>query len=138
VLLLHLVTPSPAVAKNPGATVAAAKDELEKLVPDDAQAWTQIEARIAVGSSAGNSLRGTTGTGRTDRARRSRAGAQLAARNRAGRLQDSGFRALPRYLSQSWAGVGRGKAGASGTCKSRSVWLKALCNFSRCSLWSDV
>jgi len=50
VLLLHLVTPSPAVAKNPGAAVAAAKDELEKLVPDDAQAWTQIEARIAVGS----------------------------------------------------------------------------------------
>ncbi|MGC2300775.1 MAG: universal stress protein [Acidobacteriaceae bacterium] len=50
VLLLHLVTPSPAVAKNPGAAVAAAKAELEKLVPDDAQMWTQIEARIAVGS----------------------------------------------------------------------------------------
>jgi nucleotide-binding universal stress UspA family protein len=50
VLLLHLVTPSPVVAKNPGAAVAAAKAELEKLVPDDAQVWTQVEARIAVGS----------------------------------------------------------------------------------------
>jgi nucleotide-binding universal stress UspA family protein len=50
VLLLHLVTPSPVVAKNPGAAVAVAKAELEKLVPDDAQVWTQVEARIAVGS----------------------------------------------------------------------------------------
>jgi nucleotide-binding universal stress UspA family protein len=50
VLLLHVLTPGPAVSKDPGAAVAAATEELDRLVPDDARAWTKVQAKIALGS----------------------------------------------------------------------------------------
>lgn len=50
VKLLHVIMPGPSVSRDPGSAVAAAKEELERLVPDSARSWTTIEARIAVGS----------------------------------------------------------------------------------------
>ena len=50
VLLLHVITPSPAVAKDPAAAVAAATAELEKLVPRQARSWTRVQAKVASGN----------------------------------------------------------------------------------------
>ncbi|MGD0366921.1 MAG: universal stress protein [Acidobacteriaceae bacterium] len=50
VLLLHVITLSPAVAKDPAAAVVAATGELEKLVPRQARSWTRVQAKIAAGS----------------------------------------------------------------------------------------
>lgn len=50
VKLLHVIMPGPSVTRDPGAAVAAAKEELERLVPDSARSWTTTEAKIAVSS----------------------------------------------------------------------------------------
>ncbi len=50
VLLLHIITPGPAAAKDPTATVAKATAELEHLVPDSARSSTRIMAKIAAGN----------------------------------------------------------------------------------------
>lgn len=50
VTLLHVIMPSPVVAKDPGACVAKATEELEKLIPAKARTGTRVEAKIALGS----------------------------------------------------------------------------------------
>ena len=50
VILLHVIMPSPSVAKDPGATVARATEELEKLIPEKARPRTKVEVKIALGS----------------------------------------------------------------------------------------
>jgi len=50
VTLMHVIMPSPSVAKDPGMAVARAKEELERLIPERARAWTRVEAKIALGN----------------------------------------------------------------------------------------
>jgi nucleotide-binding universal stress UspA family protein len=50
VLLLHIITPSPAVAKDPATAVAAATAELEKLVPRQALSFVRVQAKVAASS----------------------------------------------------------------------------------------
>jgi nucleotide-binding universal stress UspA family protein len=50
VTLLHVIMPNPSVAKDPGANVAKATEELENLIPERARASTRVVAKIAVGS----------------------------------------------------------------------------------------
>ena len=50
VLLFHVITSSPAVARDPAAAVAAATAELEKLVPRQALSWTRVQAKVASGN----------------------------------------------------------------------------------------
>jgi len=50
VTLFHVIMPSPAVAKDPGGAVARATEDLDRLVPDNARAWTRVEAKIALGN----------------------------------------------------------------------------------------
>jgi nucleotide-binding universal stress UspA family protein len=42
--------PSPSVAKDPGASVAKATEELEKLIPEKARARIRVEVKIALGN----------------------------------------------------------------------------------------
>ncbi len=50
VTLLHVVMPSPAVSRDPGAAVQAATEEVERLIPADARARTRVQVRIAAGN----------------------------------------------------------------------------------------
>jgi nucleotide-binding universal stress UspA family protein len=50
VLLLHVIQPGPATTRDPGGSIAAARQQLERLVPDDARAWTKVQAQIAQGN----------------------------------------------------------------------------------------
>lgn len=50
VQLLHVITPSPDVSRDPGKAVAAATAELNRLVPEGALSWTRVQARVALGS----------------------------------------------------------------------------------------
>jgi nucleotide-binding universal stress UspA family protein len=50
VILLHVIMPSPSVAKDPGASVAKATEELEKLIPEKARARIRVEVKIALGN----------------------------------------------------------------------------------------
>jgi nucleotide-binding universal stress UspA family protein len=50
VILLHLIMPGPAVSRDPAAAVAAATEELERLVPDSARAHTVVQAKVALGT----------------------------------------------------------------------------------------
>ena len=50
VLLLHLIVPGPQVSRDPAAALAAARAELDRLVPDQARAWTRTEAKVAQGN----------------------------------------------------------------------------------------
>jgi len=49
-LLLHFLMPSPSVARDPLRAVAAATDELQRLIPESARARTRVLVRVAVGS----------------------------------------------------------------------------------------
>jgi nucleotide-binding universal stress UspA family protein len=42
--------PGPAVSRDPAAAVAAATEELERLVPDSARAHTVVQAKVALGT----------------------------------------------------------------------------------------
>lgn len=50
VILLHVIMPSPSVAKDPGASVAKATEELEKLIPEKERARIRVEVKIALGN----------------------------------------------------------------------------------------
>ena len=49
-LLLHVITPSASVHRDPGRSVGVATAQLERLIPAGAQAFTQAQARIALSS----------------------------------------------------------------------------------------
>lgn len=49
-LLLHVVTPTASVNRDPGKTVSVATAQLERLIPDAARGFTQVRARIALNS----------------------------------------------------------------------------------------
>ncbi|HZZ39213.1 MAG TPA: universal stress protein [Acidobacteriaceae bacterium] len=48
VVLLHVVTPGAATARDPGKAVSAATAELNRLIPSEARASTQVMVRIAL------------------------------------------------------------------------------------------
>jgi nucleotide-binding universal stress UspA family protein len=50
VVLLHVIAPAPHVARDPAQAVASATADLNRLVPEEARAWTEVQARVAVGS----------------------------------------------------------------------------------------
>jgi nucleotide-binding universal stress UspA family protein len=50
VTLFHVVMPSPAVSRDPGAAVKAATEELDRLIPGDARVRTKVQVRIALGN----------------------------------------------------------------------------------------
>jgi nucleotide-binding universal stress UspA family protein len=50
VTLLHVLAASPAISRDPAKSVAAAGEQLNRLVPEDARSWTTVQARIAAGS----------------------------------------------------------------------------------------
>ncbi|MGC2638885.1 MAG: universal stress protein [Acidobacteriaceae bacterium] len=50
VLLLHVVAPTPPVARDPVGAVTTATDQLKQLIPPGLEAETQVQVRIAVGS----------------------------------------------------------------------------------------
>lgn len=50
VLLLHVIMPGPGVARDPGRAVNAASEQLNRLIPEGAQAFTRVQARIALGT----------------------------------------------------------------------------------------
>lgn len=50
VQLLHIIVPAPGMSRDPGRAVAVATEELERLVPAEARAWTQVQVRIALGT----------------------------------------------------------------------------------------
>lgn len=50
VVLLHVIAPGPASSRDPQKAVAAAREELERLVPEEAKATTTVRAEIASGS----------------------------------------------------------------------------------------
>jgi nucleotide-binding universal stress UspA family protein len=50
VTLLHVLHASPAISRDPGKSLAAATDQLNRLVPDDARVWTKVHAKIAEGN----------------------------------------------------------------------------------------
>ncbi|HEY6448561.1 MAG TPA: universal stress protein [Acidobacteriaceae bacterium] len=50
VLLLHVVAPTPPVARDPAGAVTTATDQLQRLIPPGLEAGTQVRVRIAVGS----------------------------------------------------------------------------------------
>ncbi len=50
VTLLHVIMPSPSVAKDAGVAVARATEELERLIPEEAHAWTRVQVKIAMGN----------------------------------------------------------------------------------------
>jgi len=49
-LLLHVVTPTASVSRDPGKTVSLATAQLERLIPAVARSFTQVQARIALSS----------------------------------------------------------------------------------------
>lgn len=55
-LLLHVVTPSASVNRDPGKTVSVATAQLERLIPAGAQGTTQVQARIALSSTVNEIL----------------------------------------------------------------------------------
>jgi nucleotide-binding universal stress UspA family protein len=50
VLLLHVVAPTPPVARDPAGAVTTATEQLQRLIPSGLEAGTQVRVRIAVGS----------------------------------------------------------------------------------------
>lgn len=50
VILLHVIMPGPSVAKDPGASVAKATEELEKLIPERERPRIRVEVKIALGN----------------------------------------------------------------------------------------
>jgi nucleotide-binding universal stress UspA family protein len=50
VVLLHVITPGPGVARDPGKAVAAATEQLNRLVPERARARTRVVVRVAQGN----------------------------------------------------------------------------------------
>jgi nucleotide-binding universal stress UspA family protein len=50
VVLLHVIAPAPHVARDPAGAVAAATENLNRLIPEEAKAWTEVQTRIATGS----------------------------------------------------------------------------------------
>ncbi len=50
VMLLHVLTAGPATARDPVGSIALATRQLERLIPENARAWTKVQARIAEGS----------------------------------------------------------------------------------------
>lgn len=50
VMFLHVITPGPGNAREPGRAVSAANEELYGLIPEEAMPWTSVQARIALGT----------------------------------------------------------------------------------------
>jgi nucleotide-binding universal stress UspA family protein len=50
VMLLHVISPGPGNAREPGRAVASANAQLYSLVPEEALPWTQVQARVALGT----------------------------------------------------------------------------------------
>jgi nucleotide-binding universal stress UspA family protein len=50
VVLLHVVAPAPHVTRDPAGAVAVATEDLNRLVPEEATAGTEVQARVAIGS----------------------------------------------------------------------------------------
>jgi len=50
VLLLHVLTATPAITRDPAKSIAAATRELERLIPDNERERTKVQARIAEGN----------------------------------------------------------------------------------------
>lgn len=50
VFLLHVVAPTPPVARDPAGAVTTATDQLQRLIPSGLESSTQVRVRIAVGS----------------------------------------------------------------------------------------
>jgi nucleotide-binding universal stress UspA family protein len=50
VVLLHVIAPAPHVTRDPDRAVALAGEDLNRLVPHEARARTEVRARVAIGS----------------------------------------------------------------------------------------
>jgi len=50
VTLLHVVLPSPTVSRDPNRSIAAATEELHRLIPPSARSFTRVDVRIARGA----------------------------------------------------------------------------------------
>ncbi|HEX4008284.1 MAG TPA: universal stress protein [Acidobacteriaceae bacterium] len=50
VILLHVITPTPNVTRDPAKAVSTANDQLSRLIPQSENAKTQVQTRIALGS----------------------------------------------------------------------------------------
>ncbi|HEX4065906.1 MAG TPA: universal stress protein [Acidobacteriaceae bacterium] len=50
VVLLHIITAASPQARAPETAIAAATEELNRLVPEWAKAWTKVEAKVASGA----------------------------------------------------------------------------------------
>lgn len=50
VMFLHVLTSSPNVSRDPARAISTATEELRRLVPEHAASWTQVQAKIALGS----------------------------------------------------------------------------------------
>lgn len=48
--LLHVIAPGPGIARDPGAAVATATEQIEKLIPPEAQEFAEVQVRIALGT----------------------------------------------------------------------------------------
>lgn len=50
VVLLHVVPPGPAATRDPGRAIAAATEQLHRMIPADAQSWARVDVRSAHGT----------------------------------------------------------------------------------------
>jgi nucleotide-binding universal stress UspA family protein len=60
VALLHVITPAPHVARDPGRAVSQAIAELNRLVPEEAKPLCEVQARIAIASVVSEILNAAT------------------------------------------------------------------------------
>lgn len=56
VVLLHVVPPAPASNRDPAGAISAAAEQLNRLIPADALAWTRAEVRPAHGTTVAEIL----------------------------------------------------------------------------------
>lgn len=50
VILLHVIAPGPSHARDPERSIAAATEELNRLIPAWAKPWTSVRVKVAVGT----------------------------------------------------------------------------------------
>jgi nucleotide-binding universal stress UspA family protein len=50
VVLLHVVPPVPATSRDPGPTISAATEQMNRLIPADARSWARVDVRPAHGT----------------------------------------------------------------------------------------
>lgn len=50
VMFLHVISPGPGNAREPGRAVTAANEALYHLIPEEAMPWTRVQTRVALGT----------------------------------------------------------------------------------------